>query len=88
MEIEKTLFHGEADWALTQIAQEGDGISILRDTEKLSEHSPGQLAVEGPALPLVLDQVTSFIPFPASAILWFCESLNQWGRNLTGPFPL
>lgn len=69
MEIKKHFFHGEADWVLTQIAQGADGVSILRDGEKLSQHSPGQLAVDGPAWAWVLDQVASCIPFPASAIL-------------------
>lgn len=68
MEVKKHFFHGEADRALTQISQGDDEVSILRDSEKLSQNSPGQLAVNDPAWAWVLDQVTSCVPFPASAI--------------------
>lgn len=48
-EHHRTLFHYESNGTLAQVAQRGCGVSILRDTEELPGHGPGQLALDGPA---------------------------------------
>lgn len=48
-EWQKTLFYCQDDHALTQVAQRGCEVSLFGDTQKLSQHSPGQLALGGPA---------------------------------------
>lgn len=55
---QETFFHCEGDQALAQVAQGGDGFSILGDTQKLSGHGPRQLALCGPAWGKA-DQMTS-----------------------------
>lgn len=48
-EHQKILFHCGGDQALAQVVQGGCGLFIPRDTQKLFEHSPGQLALGGSA---------------------------------------
>ena len=48
-EHQETFFHCEHDQALEQIAEGGCGVSICGDIQKPTGHSPGQLALGGPA---------------------------------------
>jgi len=48
-EHQETLLYCEHDRTLVQVAQRDCGVSFLRDTKKPSGHSPGKLAVGGPA---------------------------------------
>lgn len=59
-EHQETLLYCDGNWALEQVAKKDCGVSILRDTQKLSRHGAGQPALGDPAWAEVLvDQMTS-----------------------------
>lgn len=46
---QKNVIHCEGDQTLAQVAQRGCGVSVLGDTQMLTEHGPEHPAVLGPA---------------------------------------
>ena len=68
-EHQETLFCCEDDRALAQVAQGGCGVSTPGDIQKLPGHSPGQLALAGPASTRWPPEVPS--NFKHSVFLWF-----------------
>lgn len=48
-EHQETLFHCEGEGALEQVTPSVCGVLLLGDIQKLTDHSPGQLGLGGPA---------------------------------------
>ena len=61
----------EGDWAFMLIAKQGYGVCHLGDTQKPPGHDTGQLALDGPAWAVGLEQMTSRSPFQPQP---FCGS--------------
>lgn len=49
LNLRKHFFYCESDQAWIQVDQRGCAVSILADTQKLSGHGHGELALGGPA---------------------------------------
>lgn len=65
-----------SDQSLAQVVLRTCGVSILGDIEKLSGHSPGQPALDGPIPAGGVDKVTSRAPFQSQLFRYtlFCDT--------------
>ena len=80
-EHQEMLFFTVRVTTLTWVAQGGCGVSLPGDIQKLMGHSPGWLALGGPAWAgeVGLDDLQRSLP--TSALLWLWKKPSVWGQS-------